>query len=76
MNGEKCSKKVGINLLSQIQILHQNNEIDSEMKTEMTALVKEGMATGNFSQLNAYINSRRFGFTFTDVILEMLRMTN
>ena len=75
MNEIMCPKKTGMELLKQIQILHQNNEIDAKMKSEMTQMVKGGMKYGDFSDLNTYINNRRFGFTFTDVIIEMLRIT-
>lgn len=71
-----CPKKTALNILEQIQILYQNNEVDAKMKNEMTALTQKGMTTGDFSELHTYVKSRRSGFTFGDVILEILRMTN
>jgi hypothetical protein len=72
---QTCPKKIGLQLLEQIQVLYQNEEIDARMKSDMTQMVRGGIKSGDFSDLNAYINSRRFGFTFTDVILEMLKIT-
>ena len=76
MNEVICPRKTGLELLKQIQILYQNDDITASTKTEMTKLVKEGINNGNFASLNAFINRYRSMFTFTDVINNMLSMTN
>lgn len=52
MNNGSGVKSVGIELLKNVQILHQNKAISTEEKNNMASYIKEGMKSGNFDKLS------------------------
>lgn len=62
-------------ILSYLQILHQNEEISTEQKNSLVQAVSSARKSGDFSQLNSSFKVMAYGTTMPDIVDALVELT-
>jgi hypothetical protein len=71
----KSPQKKVQEILSYMQILHQNEEISTEQKNAIVKAVSCARKTNDFSQLNSQFRVMAYGTTMPDIVDALVELT-
>jgi hypothetical protein len=63
-------------ILSYLQILHQNEEISTEQKNSLVKAISSARKTNDFSQLNSSFRILSYGTTMPDIVDALVELTS
>ena len=63
-------------ILSYLQILHQNEEISTEQKNTLVKAISSARKTNDFSQLNSSFRILSYGTTMPDFVDALVELTS
>lgn len=63
-------------ILSYLQILHQNEEISTEQKNTLVKAISSARKTNDFSQLNSSFRILSYGTTMPDIVDALVELTS
>ena len=63
-------------ILSYLQILHQNEEISTEQKNSLVKAISSARKTNDFSQLNSTFRILSYGTTMPDIVDALVELTS